>query len=203
MTASKPQRRTMLTGDGELRDLDSLLNEPAPNREPIYCTRCGTENEPESNFCRKCGKSLEVEAVPAAPVPLIGKTKRKHDLQSIEDHQTQSAVQPAAEMNIFAAVTRLITMVFVAGMVITSIIPFHDHESSPAAAVFILIAWVLVEAVRSEKMRRATVATMILEAGTMIFVTGMVTTSFVFGAPAVSIFILIAWLLIEAVRSER
>lgn len=201
MTASKSQRRAILTEDGELRDLDSLLNEPQPGQEPQYCTRCGTENLPEANFCRKCGKSLEAEAVPAIPVPMVGKPKRKHVLQDVEEHQTQSAVQSAAEMNIFAALTRLITMVFVAGMVVTSMIPFGDHESSPASALFVLLAWFLVEAVRSDKMRRATVATMILEAGTMVFIAGMVITSFVFGTRAISLVILLAWFLVEAVRS--
>ncbi|GAP12709.1 protein containg zinc-ribbon domain [Longilinea arvoryzae] len=37
------------------------------NAEPIYCTACGTSNEPDARFCYKCGKPIK-GSEPALPV---------------------------------------------------------------------------------------------------------------------------------------
>lgn len=211
MTASKPERRTILTEDGELQDLDSLLHDPEPAAEPVYCTRCGTPNATDANYCRKCGKSMQEQmAYTADASRLEGRTKRKNDEDSRPLHvvgininqarKTESAMHPT-EMNFWSMAQRLITLVFVAAMVITSFIPFEHGGNSSPAALLVLLAWFLVEAVRNDKNRHANFYSTVAEGITMLFVSGIVITSFVFGQGLLALFVLLAWFLVEAVRS--
>ncbi len=206
MTASKPERRTILSEDGELQDLDSLLNEPESSAEPLYCTRCGTPNAPEANYCRKCGKSMQEQAIFNAEMPRMeSKPKRKNDhehninIQVGRERYTEAAIQPNV-MNFWGMVQRLIMLVFVAGMVITSFAPIEGSNSA-GVSLFVLLAWFLVEAVRGDKNRRANFFSAMAEGVTMVFVSGMVITALATQNGVLALPILLAWFLVEAVRS--
>ncbi len=45
-----------LTDDGE------LVKDAPEEKGAIYCTACGAKNQPDSNFCRTCGESLQTQA---------------------------------------------------------------------------------------------------------------------------------------------
>lgn len=212
MAANKPERRTVLGEDGEIRDLDSLLNEPdaqAPDghqhdeHESLYCIRCGAANPSDASYCARCGKALVDPGLPADEM----KQKRKRDLGPMPMPMApwaQMAGKPAGafDFNFWGMISRLVMLTYVAGMVITSLIPFHGANNA-TMAIFVLLAWFLVEAVRHEKHNRMNLWSMIIEVVTMTFVTGMVITSFVFNAGGIGLIVLLAWFLTEAVRSEH
>src|SRR5689334_20157538 len=57
MASSRNKPATVrLTDDGE------LIEEAAPEMSMVYCTNCGAKNQPDSNFCRSCGESLQEQA---------------------------------------------------------------------------------------------------------------------------------------------
>ncbi|MHB8624883.1 MAG: zinc-ribbon domain-containing protein [Aggregatilineales bacterium] len=216
MSATKPERRTVLGEDGEIRDLDSLLNEPDAEssaehaeHESLYCTRCGAANPPDASYCARCGKALIEPGLPSDEM----KRKRKRDMGPLPDYlpvpmrmpmapMPGMASQPGAagEFNFWGMISRLVMLTFVAGMVITSMIPFHGQNNA-AMAIFALLAWFLVEAVRQGKHNRMNMWSMIIEVVTLTFVTGMVITSFVFNVGTLGLVVLVAWFLTEAVRN--
>jgi|GEM_PF-1103234 len=210
MNASKPQRRRSTIGeDGEIKDLQSLLDEPdvptinqasAIEQEPAFCTQCGVANMPNAQFCRKCGSSLHVAPELDSYSGMSRKRKPQTASRRTDSRLADEADQHSSNANIFAVLTQLMMLPFVAGMVITSFIGFHSRESSPFFALPVLLAWFLVEAVRRDKASKATWATLVTEGVTLLFVTGMVITAFVFN-PFFALPILLVWFLVEAVRS--
>ncbi len=209
MTASKPQRRAVLGEDGEIQDLESLLSTPEVRLEPIYCTRCGTANAPDSHYCRTCGTSLEDQALDAAAhaAPRMDSgRKRKNEMLdrvstlSAPRSARQTELRPSAESSLFGTLTHLVMLPFVAGMVITSMISFHGNIASPGMGLAVLLAWVLVEVARHDKHQAANWLSFVAEAATLVFVSGMVITSAVFGAAGLGLVALLAWVLVEVAR---
>lgn len=208
MNASKPQRRRSTIGeDGEIKDLQSLLDEPdvpiisqtsAVEQEPAFCTQCGVANVPNAQFCRKCGSSLHVAPELDSYSGVYRKRKpltasRGKDLRLADESDTRTT-----KTNIFGVLTQIMMLPFVAGMVLTAFIELRQ----PLFALPILLAWVLVEAVRHDKMAKATWATLVTESVTLLFVAGMVLTAFIeLRQPLFVLPILLVWILIEAVRN--
>ncbi len=196
MTASKPERRPILGADGEIQDLDSLLQVSEQDPEPVFCVRCGTANAPDSNYCRKCGTPMEQSQTEGGG--------RKRKMEELSEPRPSLAPESAraSGMSIFAAISQLATFLFIAGIAISAI---TIHGANNAwIAVPTMISLFLVEAVRSGKRHRANAASMITEIGTLIFVSGMAITALAVGGGGNSwmvVPILIFWFLIEAVRS--
>ena len=212
MNASKPQRRRSTIGeDGEIKDLQSLLDEPdvpiisqtsAVEQEPAFCTQCGVANVPNAQFCRKCGSSLHV----APELDSYSGMSRKRKPQTASHRKdwqlADDAPMHSTKANIFAVLTQLIMLPFVAVMVIASFMGFEGEGSSPFFALSILLAWVMVEAVRHNKMGKATWATLVTESITVVFVACMVLSTFITHNPFFALPILLVWILIEAVRDQ-
>ncbi len=232
MSASKSQRsrRAVLGEDGEIQDLDSLLNdsaapeaspehEAAPTRVPqgesIYCVRCGTANVYDASYCARCGKALVEPGVPAAAHSASGDReavrKTKRDWQPVIDLDAMPGPRfarqrqlnsAAGEFNIWAMISRIVMLTFMTGMVISSV---AIHGGSNAwIGVLALVAWFLVEAVQSGKRHLATMVSMITEVVTMTFVSGIVIAAIAVSGGSnawLGLIALVAWFLVEAVRS--
>src|SRR5687768_698858 len=57
MSNPRMQQQTVLTEDGELKEVETPVSEV----RPIYCIHCGTANRSIASFCRNCGQSLDEE----------------------------------------------------------------------------------------------------------------------------------------------
>lgn len=71
----KPRRPTSTWTARDPRRSDSL--------SPVYCPRCGAENQPGNRYCIECGSALSQAAAPSSRLPvrarlkqLLGTTKR-------------------------------------------------------------------------------------------------------------------------------
>jgi hypothetical protein len=211
--SNKPQKKMQLTDDGEIADLDSLLQradapEAQTQSQPIYCTNCGTANIHDAKYCRACGKALalqEVRTPPPAPpsrrepapsayrpAPTLNEKRKNEFMQALQTNE-----RPAAA---WMAGLRLWTMLMLGSVLVTSFIFDVSWAIIPT-----LIAWFLVEAVRTE--RKLNFASFWSEILTTSVMAGASVMSFVFhesragGTAWAVIPIMIAWFLVSAVRS--
>ena len=100
-----------------------------------------------------------------------------------------------------SALLSVITMIFVAGMTITSLV--LNGGSNSWISIFVFLGWFLVEGARRALRRAMTVPAFVLELFTMICVSGMVITSLTLHGGSntwVSIFALVGWFLVEGAR---
>lgn len=183
----KSANKPLLTEDGELIQDFEESEESAP--EAIFCTNCGTNNAPDAKFCRKCGSSLLEQEANTVGVARSA-VKTKNDLTTALQKEAEDREPVPTKLH-------LATLIFVASMIITSLIT----PNNGAVAIFVMIAWFLVEAIRHDKktFSPTVVNNSIM---TMGFITVMVLTSLI--VPNVStaaLFILGGWFLLEAVRS--
>jgi hypothetical protein len=134
MSAPNPQRQRMiLTEDGELQEADQSA---LPQSEPVFCTNCGTANRASSRFCRKCGESLDEQALDLDMVQdLRGPGRKSKRERRARAQSAQSSSSLAVEA---------ITLVFVAGMVIST----AAITNSVLLPIVILVAWFMVEMAR-------------------------------------------------------
>lgn len=184
----RTNKNPIISEDGEL----------AIGAAHLYCTRCGAANPSDSNFCRKCGHSLEDQEAEMMGVPDLRQAasgaKSKTDRQAEADpEETHRSVTAAALIQIF-------TMLSVAGMSITSFV-MSGGDSWPAA-IPIFIAWFLVEGVRGSKRNRASVGYAISTILTVLLVCGLAITALVMNQAVAVIPIMIGWFLIEGIRAE-
>jgi hypothetical protein len=232
MSASKSQRsrRAVLGEDGEIQDLDSLLNDSAasnsepqasperdsaPSRatqgESIYCVRCGTANVYDASYCARCGKVLVEPGVQAAVnVPSNDQEavrKSKRDWQSATEADPTAGAQFDLRMQhrMSSPTNSQFNVWAVASRAITLTFMAGMVISSLAfdaawMGILALIAWLLVEIAQHQHVK--TLTSMITEAITLVFVSGIVIASMAFGgwSMAIGAIALIAWLLVEIVR---
>jgi hypothetical protein len=133
MAVQQPQpKRTVLTDDGELREISDL---PEAQTATAYCINCGAANRMSARFCRSCGESLDEQIPNDTHAYGLPGQKPKRTLQYVP--------QPApARLTFWSVALELITLLFVAIMVGTT-----AHTGS-AIPVVIVIAWVIVEVAR-------------------------------------------------------
>ncbi len=200
MTTPKGRRRTVLSEDGELRDVDEDSGASQP--EPIYCTRCGTANTPDSKYCRKCGLSLEEQEADLLGVPGYDRSrpKSKNDLVEEAVREERMAFAPAGEQRSAsaAAVTQILTMLCVAVM---GIVAVTSHFNT-AAIIPIVIGWISVEAIRGGFHRGLTAAAALTTIFTTIFISVLSIIAVTSPSGAAIIPLMIAWVVIEALRGH-
>ncbi len=207
----KEQKKMRLTDDGELVDLDTLLEEaskPESKVQPIYCTNCGVGNLSDAKYCRSCGKALALQELknpprsrlssPSPELETSGKRKNEEFYDSVPAMQMQGRPTVA-----WVAALRLWTMILMAGVIVCSFVFGVSWAIIPT-----LIAWFLVEAVRTEGSKKGM--------GFTSFWAELVTSGVMAGASIVAFIfdarnntswavipIMIAWFLVSAVRSEH
>lgn len=193
--AKGQQRRTILTEDGELRD----AADESEGLEPVFCTRCGTANPPESLYCRKCGHSLEEQAADVLGMKNYARStaKGKHDRLALEEPDAEPERAPsrtdgASHTN--AAVAQIITMLLVAGMGITALI-MHSGE----ALIPIAIGWISVEAIHGGN-RPISAPQALVRIFTLGLVAALCITALIMGSAVATIPLMIGWISIEAIR---
>lgn len=190
MNPSKSRQRALLGEDGELQNIIQDDGQDTAEHEAIYCTQCGTPNPADSNFCRRCGHSLADQESAMIGVPKRGPKAKNDDAEAAQDAHTN------------AAAVQVMTMLAVAVMCAVAL--FHDRvvSGSAGAVIPIGIAWFLVEVVRAEKHKRLTDSMAAVNAMTVLLVMVIVGAALLSGAGGVSIPVLIAWFLIEAIRAN-
>lgn len=203
----KEQKKMRLTDDGELVDLDTLLEEaskPESKVQPIYCTNCGVGNPGDAKYCRSCGKALALQELknppprsrlssPSPELETLGKRKNEEFYDSVPMMQMQG--RPAVA---WQSALRLWTMLMMSGVIVCSFV-----FNSSWAIIPTLIAWFLVEAVRTEGTKKGMGFTSFwAEMTTGGVMAGASIVAFVFNSAWAVIPIMIAWFLVSAVRSE-
>ncbi len=178
---SDAQRRARLGDDGELPELIE-----AQAGELLYCTQCGTVNPADARFCRKCGHSLEEQEADMVGLESYREGKRKHAQQAEKRHSAAGA-----------AVLQIMTMLSVAGVGITALV-----MGQGAALIPIVLAWFLIEAVRSSSEKVMTADRVVLGIFTVLLVSGLGITALVMSQGAAIILLMLGWFLIEAIRSH-
>src|SRR5258708_5929213 len=138
MYAPKPRPRTILTGDGELQEIDG--DSPAmlgTQPSAIFCTNCGTANQAHSSFCRSCGQSLDEQMIDAANLEIhTSRQKRKRDGLLTENvSQTQSLAQVAGLL-----ISDIVSMLFMGGLAIWTL-----TLGQGGITALIIIVWFLLE----------------------------------------------------------
>lgn len=198
MDAQRRQRRTILTEDGELHDVDDSEMQPAPE----YCTRCGTANPPESRFCRKCGHSLEEQAADVLGMTSRSSRKSKHDRLAVEDEDAlparRRAVAEETPSHASAAAAQILSMLMVVVMGITALV--HAGGIHAGALIPIAIGWISVEAMRSST-KALTDSQAAVRAMTSLLVMVLVLAAIIGNATGAVIPIMIGWVSIEGIRS--
>ncbi len=209
MTASKSgQKRTVLTDDGEIQE---VYDEPEPQQDMVYCTRCGTPNPPDSSFCRKCGHSIvEQEASMMGVANLGDKAKGKHGLLR---RARSPEIDPAQLSVRRSSAGGLAQLAIVLSMTAMSLTALRSAGGLLAwIALPVLAAWFLVEGVRGGRRGPDTLAGALNTAGTAVLVAVMVNTALnVHNVNTVPIWErrqdvwiaippLVAWFLVEGVR---
>jgi F0F1-type ATP synthase assembly protein I len=184
----RPNKSPIISEDGEL----------AIGAAHLYCTRCGAANPSNSNFCRKCGHSLEDQEAEMMGIPDL-----PHAVRGVKAKADQQQVVTPEEVHksvVAATLIQIFTMLAVAGMGITAFV-MGGGDSWPAA-IPIFIAWFLVEGVRGKKRLRAEVGYAISTILTVLLVCGLAITALTMNQAAAVIPIMIGWFLIEGIRSE-
>lgn len=177
------KRRRLIGEDGELT--------AASDAEVLYCSRCGTANAPDSNFCRKCGHSLEDQEAEMMGVPgragASSAQKTKHDLH--REMEQEEREDPHTNV----AVVQVLNTLFALGMGITA---FVTEQS--AAIIPIAVAWLGVEAIRGNRpLSSAQAAAQTL---TALIVMGLSIAALVTGNGAAIIVLMVLWVALTAIR---
>lgn len=193
---SKGQRRTILSEDGELRE----AADDADSLEPVYCTRCGTANPPESAYCRKCGHSLEEQAADVLGMKNFGRAglKGKHDrlaMEEVDDTPVRAPAKAEPTTSANAAVAQIMTMLLVAGMGITALI-----MQSGEALIPIAIGWISVEAIHGGN-RAISSAQALVRIFTLLLVAALTITALITMNAVATIPLMIGWIAIEGIRN--
>ncbi len=141
-TDPKSHQRAMLTEDGELKD---IIDTPQSRLSSVYCIHCGTANRPEARFCYHCGQSFEEQTVDDQTdfVSAVQKAKR-----TVAQQMKQDPALAASSASSSMAAMEVLTILFVAATVVTVSVTNHAE-----VAPFVLIAWLLVEAMRGWRRR--------------------------------------------------
>ena len=204
-----------LSSDGELPDLDSLLDsahDSDPAAEALaYCIYCGSANPHNASFCARCGKPL----VDPDAFNVGRKSKRSDPFQSAASPDLRSEMpaafapqmapmtwksgSQAARWNFAAVFATLVRLGCVAGML------FMTMFSQSSGLLWApLLAGFLIEAVRSGKRHMETFGSALIEIVTAGIVTGVYAT-LLFASHGLSawwtLLVLLFWFLVEAVRS--
>ena len=141
MNAPKPQLRTILTEDGELKEVDDDLGETlAVHPSPVFCNHCGTANQVGSSFCRTCGQSLDEQVIDAASLQSYpSPQKRKRDaLFRPNVSQGQSTAQV-----IGLVISDIVSLVIMSGLAYWTL-----RLGQGGVTVVIIIAWFFIEMAR-------------------------------------------------------
>jgi hypothetical protein len=136
----QPQpQRTILTEDGELRD---AADAPELESSTIYCTRCGAANRADSRFCRKCGQSLDEQAVNPASLDDYQPPEQKNK-RSVGRALSAQALRSASPMSFGLFALEIITMIVVVALTI-----YFASINLAGVALGVLIAWACIAAAR-------------------------------------------------------
>jgi hypothetical protein len=219
----KEQKKMRLTDDGEIVDLNTLLqedNETEDSHEtqaqPIYCTNCGAGNLSDAKYCRACGKALALQEMKTPPPPPparprmvppaprmamdamepLASIKRKNE-DFYEPQMMMQGRPPAA----WASALRFWTMLMMGSVLVCSFVFNVSWAIIPT-----LIAWFLVESVRGDKSHQLNFTSFWSEAVTAGVMAAAAILAFVFeysrSTSWAVIPIMIAWFLVTAVRSD-
>ncbi len=138
MNAPKPQPRTVLTEDGELKQIDDQASTPEARLSAVFCTNCGTANPATSHFCRSCGQSLDEQVINPAALesyaPPLQKGKRDAPAMQGAPHE-QTASQVAGRV-----IIEVIALLVMGAMTVWS-----ASIGLGGLAVCIVFAWLMAE----------------------------------------------------------
>jgi hypothetical protein len=142
MTANQAQQqKTVLTDDGELRDIGtSQENQAADLRgSKVYCIHCGTPNRSVASFCRSCGQPLEDQADPADH-----ELSRYSSIQPKSKHSDLRLSQPESRpaMTVPMMLYSLIQLALIGGMIVS----LTHRTNNIILPIGIITAWILVVA---------------------------------------------------------
>lgn len=146
MNAPKSKPRTILTGDGELQDIDAEQVEiPAVRPSPVFCNHCGTANQANSRFCRTCGQSLDEQIMDdASDGNYSSPQKRKRDTLHVE---SIALAQTAAQV-IGMIVSDIIALLILGGLAIWTL-----NMGQGGITALLIIVWFFIESARHGWMR--------------------------------------------------
>jgi hypothetical protein len=119
----QPQRKTIITEEGELRDVPTTSPEPA-----TYCPQCGTANRIDSHFCRNCGTSLD-------------------DLDSAPREKPKHGQSEQATPNVWSALTEIATLLMVMVMGVAAVANPNGNATS-WVIIPIAVGWLITTAAR-------------------------------------------------------
>jgi len=130
----QPHKKTIVTEEGELRDVPNTQREPAS-----YCPHCGTSNRIDSHFCRNCGQLLDEEDLSG---PVVHRTpKAKHSVSE----------QPQQGSNVFSLVTEVMSLLIV-GLLCLAAIGLNGGRES-WLVIPIMIGWLVTVMARNGVMK--------------------------------------------------
>ena len=200
---SDSARQARLSSDGELPDLDTLLDsadeQPPENESLAYCIHCGSANPGHARYCAKCGQALlDADAFNAGRE----KVKRTSRLQaeSEPDLPTHASAPQSRSWGLSYAFTAITRLGAIAAMTLMTL--FSDSRW----LIFLpLLTGFLVEAVRGHKRYTENMGSALVEFVTAMAVTGLYAallyaTSGGLGTVGLLSLIMLFWFLIEALR---
>ncbi len=174
-----PKRHLRLEADGEL---------PEPIEveagELLYCTQCGTLNSSDARFCRKCGCSLEEQEADVVGLADLVRARRKKAQANEHPHS------PAALVTL-----QVVTMLSLVWLMLVAL-----STDQSAALIPIVLAWFLVEAVRSSK-KIFTAGQAVVGVLTVLMLALTGTLALISWQIGAVVLVMLVWFLIEAVRS--
>jgi ribosomal protein L40E len=200
MNASDPRRkRTILTEDGELRDVYDEAEAPAPQTELIYCNQCGTSNSSTAKFCRKCGHSLleqEADVVGTEFYNAPENKGKKGKRLAERDYEVPNMSRDDLRTNLRGELREAAEEIRGAFREIRSEFGGFKHEQQGEFG----------RSSYTEPDATDTIAT-VLSGSTQVLrlltFAGMGVCSMIFGAPWIVIFLMLFWFLVEAVNSGK
>ena len=185
----EPKLKTIITDDGEMRDVPIEGN---AQEAMIYCPQCGTSNRSDSHFCRNCGNRLDEDDY--AP-----REKPKRAL-----HEPSSSTMP----NMWSAATELATMFMV--LIMCGVAITIGKSSSSWVVIPIVVGWIATASIRHAMngTRRASpipnVWSALVEITTVFIVMILSSMAIYFGGSSNSwlvIPIVVAWIATTSVRN--